>query len=78
MFYKKLFETLYYTGLRQGECLALTWKDFQNDYLDIYKTISKEKVDDPFSCVNIGFSGIDGQGKINIVDNVIYRVENFI
>lgn len=31
--------------------------------------LSKEKVDDPFSCVNIGFSGIDGQGKINIVDN---------
>lgn len=43
--YKKFFETLYYTGLRQGECLALTWKDFQKDYLDIYKTISKEKVD---------------------------------
>ena len=43
--YKIFFETLYYTGLRQGECLALTWKDFKEDYLDIYKTISKEKKD---------------------------------
>ena len=36
---------MYYTGLRQGECLALTWNDFKDDYLDIYKTISKEKED---------------------------------
>ena len=43
--YKIFYTTLYYTGLRQGECLALTWKDFKDDYLDIYKTISKEKVD---------------------------------
>ena len=43
--YKTFFETLYYTGLRQGECLALTWNDFINDTLDIHKTISKEKKD---------------------------------
>lgn len=46
--YKLFFETLYYTGLRQGECLALTWKDFKNNHLDIYKTISKEKVNDEY------------------------------
>ena len=39
--YKKFYQVLYYTGLRQGEALALTWKDFKNDYLDVYKTISK-------------------------------------
>ena len=43
--YKIFFETLYYTGLRQGECLSLTWKDFKDGYLDIYKTISKEQKD---------------------------------
>ena len=41
--YQIFFETLYFTGLRQGECLALTWKDFKDNYLDIYKTISKEQ-----------------------------------
>ena len=46
--YKKFYETLYYTGLRQGECLALTWNDLKSDYLDIYKTISKEKINGEF------------------------------
>lgn len=43
--YKTFFETLYYTGLRQGEALALNWNDFKNEYLDIEKIISKEMVD---------------------------------
>lgn len=41
--YKVFFETLFFTGLRLGECAALTWKDFKNRSLDINKTISKEK-----------------------------------
>lgn len=41
--YKLLFNTLYFTGLRIGECLALTWDDFKYDYIDVNKTISKEK-----------------------------------
>lgn len=41
--YKVFFKTLYFTGLRQGECLALKWKDITNNYIDIYKTIAKEK-----------------------------------
>ena len=43
--YKIFYITLYFTGLRQGECLALTWNDFHDNYFDIYKTISKEKKD---------------------------------
>lgn len=46
--YKILFETLYYTGLRQGEALALNWNDFEDNYLNINKTISKEKKDDEY------------------------------
>lgn len=30
---------------------------------------SKEKIDDPFKCVNISFDGIDGNGKITMIDN---------
>lgn len=41
--YKLLFNTLYFTGLRLGECLALTWEDLKYDCIDINKTISKEK-----------------------------------
>ena len=41
--YKLLFNTLFFTGLRIGECLALTWNDFDGKYLDINKTIAKEK-----------------------------------
>ena len=43
--YKTFYETLYLTGMRQGEALSLTWKDIKNGYIDIYKTISKEKED---------------------------------
>ncbi len=43
--YKALFDTLYYTGIREGEALALNWNDFKdNYYLDITKTISKESI----------------------------------
>ena len=31
--------------------------------------MSKEKIDDPFKCVNINFSGLSGKGKIDLVDN---------
>ena len=40
--YKTLFETLYFTGIRIGEALALNWNDYNSDYLIITKTISKE------------------------------------
>jgi integrase len=43
--YRIFYETLYYTGIRIGECNALTWNDFKNGYLFINKTISKEMVD---------------------------------
>lgn len=39
--YKKIFETLYYCGLRRGELRGLTWKDidFKNQYLSVNKNI---------------------------------------
>lgn len=41
--YKTFFETLYSTGVRQGECIALKWSDFKEDFIEINKTISKTK-----------------------------------
>jgi len=40
--YKIFFEKLFFTGLREGEALALNWNDFKDDSLNITKTISKE------------------------------------
>ena len=40
--YKTFFLMLYYLGLRQGECCALTWNDidFKNNTLNINKTLT--------------------------------------
>ena len=40
--YKTFFETLYYLGLRQGECCALTWDDidFNKKEVNINKTLT--------------------------------------
>ena len=40
--YKTFFETLYYLGLRQGECCALTWDDidFNKKEVSINKTLT--------------------------------------
>lgn len=43
--YKLFFEVLYLTGIRQGECLALTWNDLCDNYLLINKTLTRKKVD---------------------------------
>ncbi len=40
--YKIFFNTLYFTGMRIGEITALNWNDFNGDYLDVNKTLSKE------------------------------------
>lgn len=42
--YKTFFEFLYWTGVREGEALALTWNDISKSRVHITKTISKECV----------------------------------
>lgn len=39
--YKLFFTTLFFTGMRLGEALALTWNDFKGDTLTISKSLSK-------------------------------------
>ena len=43
--YYTFFHTLYFTGMRLGECLALNWNDLEDNCISITKTISKEKID---------------------------------
>lgn len=40
--YKLFFEILYLTGIRQGECLGLTWNDFNGNSIMINKTLTRE------------------------------------
>lgn len=37
--YFSLFNVLFYTGIRLGECLALNWNDLENSYIKIDKTL---------------------------------------
>lgn len=73
--YKLFFETLYYTGLRQGECLALTWNDFQDNYLNINKTISKEKVDGEYIINTPKTPG--SIRKVSLDDDLIQKLKEF-
>lgn len=45
---KDLYSLLYFTGIRLGECLALTWNDYKDNYIDINKTIAKGKINNDY------------------------------
>ncbi len=36
------FRLLAFTGLRKGEMLALTWKDYRNGTIDVNKAIARD------------------------------------
>lgn len=46
--YRVFFETLYSTGIRQGEARALTWNDLKENYIEINKTISRARFNGDF------------------------------
>ncbi|MGE5455961.1 MAG: site-specific integrase [Ignavibacteriales bacterium] len=41
--YSALYKTLFYTGMRLGECLALNWNDIKSNSLEVTKTLAKDK-----------------------------------
>lgn len=49
LLYKAFFSTLYYSGARKGELLALTWEDvnFEENTINIDKTDYKRAITDP-------------------------------
>ena len=71
--YKLFFMTLFFTGLRVGECIALTWEDYQNGYIDINKTISKTKVNDEY--ITNSPKTNSSNRRIKLTDNLIYLLD---
>jgi integrase len=47
--YSVLFKTLYYTGMRLGECLALNWTNIKDNYIDVRKTLARGKNDNHYT-----------------------------
>ena len=81
--YYSLFYILFSTGLRIGECLSLTWKDFNRISLNINKTISKEKknnnyiITSPKTYSSIRLVNLDNK-SIEILENLkLYYTEYF-
>lgn len=60
--YKNLFLLLYFTGMRLGEALALTWNDFNKGILSISKSVSK--------CVEKGSCEIKEPKNVSSIRNV--------
>lgn len=83
--YKTLFELLYFTGLRKGEALALTWEDidFNNNKISITKTLCKEHIDGQFilstpkTNSSIRMIGIDEYIIIKLLELKKYYILNF-
>lgn len=68
--YKLFFSTLFFTGVRLGECIALNWTDFKDGCLDINKTISKEKDENGNYIINSPKTTSSFR-KIRLDDNLI-------
>lgn len=46
--YQIFFTTLYLTGMRLGECLALTWREIDNDKITIKKNLTRKTDKGPY------------------------------
>ena len=67
---KALFALLYETGARFGEITALRWTDYDNEFIYINKTISKEKNKDNEYITNTPKTNSSNR-KIKLSNNVI-------
>lgn len=76
--YKCLFDLLYFTGLRLGESLALTFNDLNDNTLSIYKNLTrfeengKKILSTPKTKKSIRDISID-----NLLKNEIYELQNY-
>ena len=71
--YQIFFETLYYTGLRLGECLALNWNDFDGKSLDINKTLTRDIKEDKH-VINTPKT-VKSIRRVKLDDDLIKRLE---
>lgn len=69
LLYKNVFNILFYTGMRRGEFLALTWEDidFENHTVSITKTLNPKLIDENDNSPKTDKSN----RKIEILDTVL-------
>lgn len=81
--YYCLYNVLFYTGMRLGECLALTWADFKDGLISIKKTLAKGKnnnqyiITTPKTKSSIRLIKLDNN-TINLLNNLKNYYKTFI
>lgn len=68
--YYSLFNVLYYTGMRLGECLALNWSDLKDNYISIDKTLIRTNN----GLYSFNTPKTNGSFRIIQLDNITYNI----
>ena len=76
--FSAFYQTLYYTGMRLGECLALTWNDLQDDYICISKTLAKGRINGDYIITTPKTNKSNRKIKINdSLLNILIELKNY-
>lgn len=73
--YKQLYVVLFYTGMRLGEALALTWKDYDGKYLDINKSLTNKT--DKGTYIIKSPKTVSSIRKIELGDSLVQYLDSF-
>lgn len=73
--YYLAFHLLYNTGMRIGELLALQWKDYNNGFINIKKSVSKKEIHTPKTKNSYRKIKIDNK-SIELLNNIYQHKED--
>lgn len=73
--YKLLFILLYYTGMRLGEALALTWNDFNDQSISITKSVTRKTIKGSYEIRQP--KNISSYRSINLGNKLTVYIKNY-